>query len=85
MQELLNIDNIYFDGIINQNNTSSFHTDAPFLDLRIISNRFISSKIFDKRDDFDIDIVNVLHLDRVIHIRRLILAKRPCYLPNSIS
>ena len=30
-------------------------TEAPFLDLHLsISNGFVSSKIYDKRDDFDI-------------------------------
>ena len=34
-------------------------TEAPFLDLHLsISNGFVSSKIHDKRDDFDFDIVN---------------------------
>ena len=36
----------------------------PFLDLHLsISNRFVSSKIYDKRDDFDFDIVNFPFLD----------------------
>ena len=39
-------------------------TEAPFLDLHLsISNGFVSSKIYDKRDDFDFDIVNSLFLD----------------------
>ena len=43
-------------------NTSD--TEAPFLDLHLsISNGFVSSKIYDKRDDFDFDIVNFLFLD----------------------
>ena len=34
-------------------------TEAPFLDLHLsISNGFVSSKMFDKRDDFDFDKVN---------------------------
>ena len=34
-------------------------TEAPFLDLhRSVANGFVSSKIYDKRDDFDFDIVN---------------------------
>ena len=34
-------------------------TEAPFLDLHLsVSNGFVSSKIYDKRDDFDFDIVN---------------------------
>ena len=36
----------------------------PFLDLHLsISNGFVSSKIYDKRDDFDIEIVNFPFLD----------------------
>ena len=39
-------------------------TEAPFLDLnRFVSNGFVSSKIYDKRDDFDFDIVNFPFLD----------------------
>ena len=39
-------------------------TEAPFLDLHLsISNGFVSSKIYDKRDDFDFDIVNFPFLD----------------------
>ena len=39
-------------------------TEAPFLNLHLsISNRFDSSKIYDKRDDFDFDIVNFPVLD----------------------
>ena len=36
----------------------------PFLDLNLsISNDFVSSKIYDKRDDFDFNIVNFPFLD----------------------
>ena len=46
----------------NKANTSD--TEAPFLDLHLsISNGFVSSKIYDKRDDFDFDIVNFPFLD----------------------
>ena len=42
---------------LNKANTSD--TEAPFLDLHLsISNGFVSYKIYDKRDDFDFDIVN---------------------------
>ena len=45
---------------LNKANTSD--TEAPFLDLHLsISNGFVSSKIYDKRDDFDI--VNFTFLD----------------------
>ena len=47
---------------LNKTNTSD--TEAPFLDLHLsISNGFVSSKIYDKRDDFDFDIVNFPFLD----------------------
>ena len=42
---------------LNRANTSD--TEAPFLDLHLsISYSFVSSKICDKPDDFDFDIVN---------------------------
>ena len=41
------------------NKANSSDTDAPFLDLRVtISDGLVTSKIYDKRDDFDFDIVN---------------------------
>ena len=69
-----NIDNVwpYFEEIVNQiyppelqlNNAYTSDTEAPFLDLhRSISNGFVSSKIYDKRDDFDLDIVKFPFLD----------------------
>ena len=43
------------------NNTD---TEAPFLDLHLsIANGFVSSKTYDKRDDFNFDIVNFPFLD----------------------
>ena len=39
-------------------------TEALFLDLHLsVANGFVSSKIYDKRDDFDFDIVNYPCLD----------------------
>ena len=47
---------------LNKANTSD--TEAPFLDLHLsVSNGFVSSKIYDKRDDFDFNIVNFPFLD----------------------
>ena len=59
--DLLNIDNPYFEGILyptelqlKKANTSD--TEAPFLDLHLsFSNGFVSSKSYDKHDDFDFD------------------------------
>ena len=41
-----------------------FRDEAPFLDLNLcISNGTVSTKVYDKRDDFDFDIVNFPFLD----------------------
>lgn len=46
------------------NKANSSDTYAAFLDLDLtIDNGLISSKIYDKRDDFDFNIVNFPHLD----------------------
>ena len=42
---------------------NSSDTEAPFLDLNLsITNGIVSSKIYDKRDDFNFEIVNFLFL-----------------------
>ena len=47
-------------------------TEAPFLDLHLsISNGFVSSKIYDKCDDFDFDIVNLPFLMAMFHVTPL--------------
>ena len=72
LDELLNINNIYFDQTVDRiyptelqlNRASSSDTEAPFWDLNLcISNGTVSTKIYDKRNDFDFDIVNFLFLD----------------------
>ena len=46
------------------NRANSSDTEAPFLDLNLcISNGTVSTKIYDKWDDFDFDIVNLPFLD----------------------
>ena len=43
------------------NKANSSDNEAPFLNLHLtISDGFASSKIYDKREDFDFDIVNFL-------------------------
>ena len=45
------------------NRANAFDTVAAFLDLNIsIYNNTVSTKIYDKRDNFDFDIVNFLFL-----------------------
>ena len=66
LNDLLNIDNSYFEGMVNQiyppelqlNKTNISDSEASFLDLHLsVANGFVSSKIYDKHDDFDFDIV----------------------------
>ena len=71
LDDLLNIDNPYFEGMVNQiyplNKANITDTEAPFLDLHLsVANGFVSFKIYDKRDDFDFDIVNFPFL--VVHL-----------------
>ena len=72
LYNLLNIDNIYFDQMVDRiysndfqlNKAHSSDTKVPFLDLNLcISNGTVSTKIYDKRDEFDLDIVNFPFLD----------------------
>ena len=46
------------------NKANSSDTEAPFLDLNLsITNGIVSSKIYDKRDDFNFEIVSFPFLD----------------------
>ena len=72
LENLFNIYKTYFDGMVKQirlselqlNKANSSDTEAPFLDFHLtISDDFVSSKMYDKRDEFDFDIVNVPFLD----------------------
>ena len=66
LDDLHNIDNPYFEGMVIQiyppelqlNKANTSDTEAPFLDLYLsVSKGLVSFKIYDKRDDFDFDIV----------------------------
>ena len=95
LDDLLNIDNPYFEGMVNRicppelqlNKANTADTEAPFLDLHLsISNGFVSSKIYDKRDDFNIIIINFPFLDNDVprltsyrvYISQLIRFARVC-------
>ena len=76
----MNIDNNFFDRMVNHiypselqlNKANVSDTEASFLDLHLsISDGFAKTKIYDKRDDFDFDIVNFSFVDG--------------YVPRSIS
>ena len=72
LDDLLNIDNNFFDSMVNRiyplelqlNKANVSDTEASFLDLDLyISDSFVETKIYDKRDYFDFDIVNFKFLD----------------------
>ena len=63
---------IYFDNMVNQicpselqlNKAKTFDTEAAFFDLHLsIPNDIVSTKMYDKCDDFDFEIVNFPFLD----------------------
>ena len=67
MDDILDNNNVYFDNMVSQiyhlelqlNKANTSDTEAAFLDLHLsISNDIVSTKIHDKRDDFDFEIVN---------------------------
>ena len=72
LDDLLNIVNNFFDSMVNRiypselqlNKANVSDAEASFLDLHLsISDGFVKTKIYDKRDDFDFDIVNFPFLD----------------------
>ena len=72
LDDLLNIDNIHFEHMVHRiypaelllNKANASDTEAAFLDLNLsIHNDIVSTKIYEKRDDFNFDIVNFPFLD----------------------
>ena len=67
LDDILNINNVYFDNMVSQiyhselqlNKANTSDTKAAFSDLHLsISNDKVSTKIYDKREDFDFENVN---------------------------
>ena len=65
--DILNINNVYFDNMVSQiypselqlNKANTSVTEAAFLDLHLsISKDIVSTIIYNKRDNFDFEIVN---------------------------
>ena len=96
LDDLLNIDNPYFEQMVGQtlptelqlNKANSSDTEAPFLDLNLlITNGTVSSKIYDKRDDLNFEIVDFLFFDGDVprspsygvYISQLIRFARVCF------
>ena len=72
LDDNLNINNVYCDNMVSKiypselqlNKANTSDTKAAFLDLHLyISIDIVSTKIYDKRDDFDFEIVNFPFLD----------------------
>ena len=72
LDDLLNIDNNFFDSMVNRiypselqlNKAKVSNTEASFFYLHLsISDGFVKTKIYDKRGYFDFDIVNFPFLD----------------------
>ena len=67
LDDILNNNNFYFDNMVSQiypselqlNKANTSDTEAAFLDLHLsISNDIVSTKSYDKRNDFDFEIDN---------------------------
>ena len=76
LDDLLNIDTHFFDSMVNRiyplelqlSEANVSDTEASFLDLHLsISDGFVKTKIYDKRDDFDFVIENFPFLDGDVH------------------
>ena len=92
LDDILNINNVYFDNMVSQiypselqlNKANASDTEATFLDLHLsISNDIVSTKIYDKRDDFDFEIVLVLHPMESISLNSFVLLEHLAMLLTS--
>ena len=72
LDDIFNINNVHFDNMVSQifpselqlNKANTPDTETAFLDLHLSSsNDIVSTKIYDKRDDFYFEIVNFPCLD----------------------
>ena len=66
MDDILNINNVYFDNMVYPsevylNKAHNSDMEDAFLAVHLsLSNDIVSTKIYDKRDGFDFEIVNLL-------------------------
>ena len=85
--DILNINNVYFDNMVSQiypsepklNKTNTSDKEATFLDLHLsISNDIVSTKIYNKCDDFDfkMEIFLALHHMESISLNSFVLLER---------
>ena len=102
LDDIFNIDNPFFENMFKSiypkelllNKTNSSGSSCSFLDLDIsITNGIVSTKIYDKRDDFDFKIVNFPYLDGDVpkatsygvYISQLIRFARACSSLNDFN
>ena len=86
LDDLLNIDTPYFEQIVGQiyptelqlNKAHSSDTETPFLDLNLSITNDIASKIYDKQDDFNFEIVNFPFLDGDVPMAYIFLSYSFC-------
>ena len=95
LDDLLNINNPYFEQMVGQiystelqlNKANCSNTEAPVLDFNLsITNGIVSSEIYDKRDDFNFEILNFPFLGKGVprsssygvYISQLIRFARMC-------
>ena len=88
LDDILNINNVYFDNMVSQiypsglqlNKANTSDTVAALLDLHLsISNDIVSTKVYDKRDDFDFEIVNFPFLDNDVPLQLIRFARASSY------
>ena len=99
LDDLLNMDNIQFEHMVHRiypaelqlNKANASDIEAAFLDLNLsIHNDTVSTKIYDKQDDFNFDIVNFPFLDGgvplmvYIYLNLFALPEHLCMLLTSI-
>ena len=72
LDDIINNNNVYFDNMVSQiypselqlNKANTSDTEVAFLDLHLsVSNDIVSTKIYDKPDDFDFKIINFPFID----------------------
>ena len=101
LDDILKINNVYCDNMVSQiyplelqlNKANRSDTKAAFLDLHLfISNDIVSIKIYDKRDNFDFEIVNfpfkmvmflALHPMESISLKSFVLLEHLTIFPTS--
>ena len=78
LDDLLSIDNIHFEQMVHRiypvalqlNKANASDTEAAFLDLNLsIHNDTVSTKMYDKRDNLDFDIINFRLLEGDVILR----------------